>query len=152
MARHKVKHRKLELNLTPMLDLIFQLIVFFLLVTNFSSAQLPDLDPPDPDPSQAHQHPDRERVIINVLPDGGTGQARSVQVGISRIEPGNYARLTELLEAEQSRYENVEVDLRADASIEFGNIRPIMNAITAAGVGRINLVAFLDRDAPTPTP
>ncbi|MEX2673594.1 MAG: biopolymer transporter ExbD [Phycisphaeraceae bacterium] len=146
MARHKVTKRSAELNLTPMLDLVFQLIVFFLLVTNFSAAQLPELEAPDPETSQAYEAGNRERLIINVLPDEGTGRARGIRVGIANIEPGDYSELTRLIEEEQARYEDVEVDLRADASIEYGNVRPIMNAITAAGVGRINLVALLDRE------
>ena len=147
MSRHKVPKRKATIDLTPMLDLVFQLIVFFLLVTNFSSAQLPELEPPELDTSQAYTATDRQRVIINVLPEGTTGQTRSVLVGLRRIEAGDYAELTRLLERETERSEHVEVDLRADSSIEYGNIRPIMNAITAAGIGRINLVALLETES-----
>lgn len=153
MARHHVPKRKADLDLTPMLDLVFQLIVFFLLVTNFSSAQLPEMEPPDPESSEASTTPDRKRLIINVMPDDGTGAVRSIQVGIQRIEAGDYGELTRLIEEERDRAEEIEVDLRADSSIEYGNMRPIMNAITSAGIGRINLVALLptaDTDAVAP--
>lgn len=152
MARHKHPRKKPDINLTPMLDLVFQLIVFFLLVTNFSSAQLPPMEPPEPEDSQAYVSPDREKLIVNVLPEGASGRARSVRVGITQIEAGDYGELTRLLEDELARSEQMEVDLRADARIEYGNVRPVMSAITAAGISRINLVAFVDRDQPAAGP
>ena len=155
MSRHKVARKNAQLNLTPMLDLVFQLIVFFLLVTNFSAAQLPDLDPPEPEDSQAQAARDRDRVIVNVLPDGETGEARSIHVGLRRLDPQQMGELRRLLEEARDRRSDdggedmVEVDLRADGRIEYGNIRPIMNAITEAGISRINLVA---RDPPNRRP
>ncbi len=40
-------------NMTPMIDVVFMLIIFFMLVSNFASVENLELDLPDPDHSQA---------------------------------------------------------------------------------------------------
>ena len=44
MARQPNQPAKAQLNLTSMMDIVFLLILFFLLVTNFASAELPKLE------------------------------------------------------------------------------------------------------------
>jgi hypothetical protein len=48
MARKMKERPRMDLNLTSMMDVSFQLIIFFILITNFAAADLPELDPPDP--------------------------------------------------------------------------------------------------------
>jgi len=132
-----------------MMDVVFQLIIFFLLVNNMTSAELPKLDAPEPLESKAYMLPDRKSVTVNVIPqDEGASTARSVRVGIKDILPGNYAELTQILRAEVEKNPNIEVDLRADKAIHYLHVQPVMNAITAAGIGRINLIAHTSKDRP----
>lgn len=137
----------MELNLTSMLDVIFQLIIFFLLVSNMSSAELPKLDPPAPMQSQAQDSGERSRVIINLIPaQNKAGGIKSVRVGQEDILPGNFGRLTQMLQAEQAENPEIQVDLRADLSVNYKEVQPVMTAITSAGISRINLVALTDTD------
>ena len=64
---------KVDLNLTSMLDIVFQLIVFFLLVTNFASAELPKLKPPEIPDSQAIDVLNRKKITVNVIPYRNAG-------------------------------------------------------------------------------
>jgi biopolymer transport protein ExbD len=148
MARSRKKDSgKVDLNLTSMLDVVFQLIIFFLLVTNFTSAELPKLAVPVADRSKLIL--DRKKITVNVIPQTntegnatGSGQAQHVRVGSEDIPPQDYGRLTLMLKTEVELNEHIEVDLRADQSIHYDQMQPVMNAITNAGIGRVNLVAM----------
>lgn len=152
--RHQPPKQDVSLNLTSLLDVIFQLIVFFLLVTNFTSLELPEMKPPEPDNSQARETQRRERIVVNVMPEATSGRVKGVRVGSTRnIPPGNYGQLTALLEQEKEKKgspdsdnpeDRLQVDLRADTTVHYENVQPVMNAITAAGIARINLVAKTD--------
>lgn len=146
--KHEVEKQEVSLNLTSMMDIVFQLIIFFLLVTNFTSAELPELEPPDLEHSEAVEIDGRDKLVINIIPDSSTGMAKAVQVGMQKIPPGAYNQLTDIVSQVKTDRPDVEIDLRADASINYENVQPVMNAITAAGVARINLVAFLDASNP----
>lgn len=149
MAKIKKRESKqVNLNLTSMMDVVFQLIIFFLLVTNFTSADLPKLKPPDLKHSEATEIDHRDKIIVNVIPEGSSGMAKSVQVGSTSMLPGEMKKLTDLLKSEKATRPELQVDLRADASINYEQVEPVMNAVTAAGISRINLVAFLDADNP----
>ena len=149
MVRKAKEPARVELNLTSMMDVVFQLIIFFLLVNNMSSAELPELEAPQPLGSKAYMLPDRKSVTINVIPQQkGATTARSVRVGLKDILPGNYTELTELLKTEKAENEFIEVDLRADKNIEYQYVQPVMNAITSAGIGKINLIAHTEDKTP----
>jgi biopolymer transport protein ExbD len=55
MKLKKPEKSEMDLNMTSMLDIVFQLIIFFILVTNFAAADLPPLEPPDPIESKGAQ-------------------------------------------------------------------------------------------------
>ncbi|MBI1371080.1 MAG: hypothetical protein GC162_20820 [Planctomycetes bacterium] len=145
MPKVKVPRKAaMTLNLTSMMDIVFQLIIFFLLISNFAAAELPKLEPPYLDKPVVIDKKDRKKVIVNVIPEGTTGQVKNLRVGGTDVAPGNYSVLTGLLQAEKDKDPEIEIDLRADGSVNYENVQPVMNAITAAGIGRINLVAFLE--------
>ncbi|MDH3585000.1 MAG: biopolymer transporter ExbD [Phycisphaerae bacterium] len=146
LRSRKIPRQDVKLNLTSMMDIVFQLIIFFLLITNFTTAELPELEPPKPYDSQAVDNPKREKLIVNIIPAGSTGEPKGLKVGITEIGLGNYADLTRLIkehrDAQEAAMEGVEVDLRADKSIHYKFVQPVMNAITRAGVGRLNLICL----------
>ena len=57
---------EVEANMTPMIDMVFQLIIFFLLVLDFTQKDLEDLDPPSVRNGAVEDKPDPERLLINV--------------------------------------------------------------------------------------
>ena len=70
-----------EPNLTPILDMVFQLITFFMLVTNFKSAEmdlslkLPVVGSAAPAPSG----PEEQLLVLNIDPKGVVRQAGAVK-------------------------------------------------------------------------
>ena len=138
--KHVESH--LHLNLTAMLDVVFNLIFFFICITNFSSGELPPMEVPSPDHSKAVYIEERKKVILNIIPEeGGADQAKAVKVGAELVHPGEEARITQLLRTEHDLNPKIEIDLRVDKRIQFRYVQPVMNAITRAGIEKINLVA-----------
>ncbi|MBI1373971.1 MAG: hypothetical protein GC159_14710 [Phycisphaera sp.] len=146
--KKKVESGKVDLNLTSMMDVVFQLIVFFLLITNFQSMDLPELEPPTPDKSVAYTpEKARPRLIVNVVADENIETIpKYIQVGSNKLPPGALVDLTTILKTQKGIDENTEIDLRADNKIEYQHVQKIMTAITQAEISRINLVALVDPD------
>jgi hypothetical protein len=59
---------KPTLNITPLIDVVFLLIVFFMLVSKIVTEEVPELQLPNPDQSESFVNPDENRIIINVVP------------------------------------------------------------------------------------
>lgn len=137
----------IHLNLTAMLDVVFNLIFFFISICNMAGNELPKLTVPSPDSSQARLIEARKKVTVNVLPDGTSGMARAVKIGSDEVVPGDYIRIVDLLKTEKAINPDVEIDLRVDLTLFYDSVRPVMNAITQAGISKINLVANIDAEA-----
>lgn len=159
MASSKKPNKsKIELNVTSLLDVVFQLIIFFLLVTNFSSAELPEMVVPQPVEPQSRELRDEKRVVVNVIADMEhlkskkeranpdlVLSAKAVRVGNDNILPHEYNRLTELLEAEKEKNPDIYINLRADARIKYQEVGPVIKAITMAKVVRVNMISELPK-------
>lgn len=68
MARRQSKdiENSIEVDLTPMIDMVFQLIIFFIVVIDFTQKDLEDLNPPSVRYGAVEDKPDPERLLINV--------------------------------------------------------------------------------------
>ncbi len=147
MARKKrQKSEPLQLNLTSMMDIVFQLIIFFLLVTNFTTNELPELEVPKPDESVAYAL-DTQRIVVNVMPsdDGEGTTAKELVVDAKIIPSGEEGILTEMLQKaideRGGEPDKLEVDLRAGSTLAYDQIAPVIGAINQARIARINMVA-----------
>lgn len=118
------------INMTPMIDVVFQLIIFFL-VSSHLVKQETQLDLPLPAASSgAEDEPaDRPLITINVLGDG-----RLLSAGRELSLPDLEARLRE----RKSRHgEELEVRIRCDRGVPYGKLQPVMLACTRAGLWNV---------------
>lgn len=151
MASIKKKERgNIELQLTSMLDVVFQLIIFFILVNNFVSQDLPELEPPDPRHSKAILQENAADIrVVNVVPDlKRPGFADYVQFAREKLTIQRMDVLTALLKDERQKKPDLQVSLRVDKSVRFDQVQPVMQAITNAGIARINMVALVEPNVP----
>jgi biopolymer transport protein ExbD len=61
------------INMTPMIDVVFQLIIFLMLATDISNTEMERVYLPKADAAIADDHPDKSRLMINIshsVPDG----------------------------------------------------------------------------------
>ncbi len=136
-------------NLTPMIDVVFLLIVFFVVVSQIVEVENVDLDLPRPQDAASELPGEQPRIVINVLPgpDGLAGGYRMAQ----RRYPADTAGMESLAHSLAALYrENpaLGVNLRADRSTHYRWVEPVLQAVSTAARlsgrddvrGRVNLV------------
>ena len=131
-------------NMTPMVDIVFQLIVFFVLVAHISSAEHVELTLSRLTDARTAEPPREGRIVINVLPaapDDPAGPAL-YRVGVRTFDGSaeGLGALTELLQLAQARDPSVEALVRAARTAPYARVRPALQACADAGVTRTNLV------------
>jgi len=128
------------LNLTPLVDIVFQLIVFFMVVSQVVTAERQPMDLPNPSHSQAkaQQHPNR--LVINLFTDS-SGNIAKIKINANVVE--NLAGLVDILLREGPSLEarNGSIILRADRKLKFEQVRKVLKAISNAGVTSLEIAA-----------
>jgi len=128
-------------NMTPMIDVVFQLIIFFLLSSNLSQQEntLP-LPLPAADSGQDDEGtPDQPRLTITVMADGNL-LITGVPVPASELA----ARLGERVKKLGS---NVEIRIRADRSVGYKHVEPILLACAKNGIRKVGYAVLRREDA-----
>ena len=148
-ALFRQERGQVHANLTPMIDVTFLLIVFFVLVSQIVEVENVDLDLPQPQETASELAGEESRVVINVLP-GPSGKAAGYRMGGRRFAAGTQGLegLTAALGARYSENPGLSVNLRADRTTHYVWIEPVFQAISAAArlsgrpevTGRVNLV------------
>lgn len=145
--RAKVTLPRPELNLTSMMDLVLNLVLFFVMVANFAAASLPMLTPPEPTKSLAAPNEVEDKVIVNLVPSPlDPTQISEVVVGGEKFPVGEPSGVTEAVQREMAISPGVQIHLRADQRLLFTEVQPYMLAIAAAGVQDVHYVAVTDRE------
>jgi biopolymer transport protein ExbD len=158
---------EVTLNMTPMIDCVFQLIIFFVLATQAASAALAKVKLSRPHASQAIPSKDIEspnRVIVNVVSKAASkapgevldpmtaAEADRYEVMKERIEVGDIERLVEVIKdrrarakselGEKAAEKDFFIEIRADKRINYRFVSPVIKAGVAAGVTRMSLTAL----------
>ncbi len=116
------------LNLTPMIDVVFLLIIFFMVGTKFSELER-NIDLQVPEVSDRGALTDGpQRRLINVYRDGEiTLDQRTVTL----------QELTNRLQTAHRQYSDLGVIVRGDAASPFQNVAGVLNACKQAGVSEM---------------
>jgi len=157
-----------SLNMTPMIDCVFQLIIFFVLATQAASAALSKVELARPHKSQSIPSEEVEspnRVIINVVskdPEGKSAdmmeaaEADRYEVMKERIEVGDVEKLVEIIQrrkaeaveagsiTEKNMEEEFFIEIRADKRVNYQYVAPVIKAGVEAGIRKMNLTALPD--------
>jgi len=125
---------KVRLNLTPMIDVTFQLILFFLLAGHMAQQESQiDLMLPQARTGEKMAETDTRRLVINVLSDGRVLLAGEVL---------SAERLSQLLAAERNASEKVEVRIRTDRDTPYRFISPILLACARTGLWNVSFAVI----------
>ncbi len=122
-------------NMTPMIDVVFLLIIFFLVASHLAQqeVQVEDLDLPGAGTGQRADEQQIRRVVVNVLPEEQPGGR--IKVG-GRLIDGR--QLSTLIGYESARSDGrLEVRIRSDRKVPYGVVEPIMIACAKAGVWKV---------------
>ncbi|MCA9175421.1 MAG: biopolymer transporter ExbD [Planctomycetales bacterium] len=133
-----LRQGSVSFNMTPMIDVVFLLIIFFL-VSSHLAKQEAQLELPLPVAETGRLGDEQApRVIVNILADG------QLLLAGHRLEAGQLAaRLRSQREAEG---ENVELKIRGDREVPYRMVQPVLLAATQAGIWNVTVSVYRPED------
>jgi biopolymer transport protein ExbD len=123
----------MEFNMTPMIDVVFLLVIFFLLSSHLARRES-QLQLPLPVASSAAAD-DRTtaRVTLNILPN-------RMFLGSEPVSDRELAK--RLAAAKEKQGDRLELRIRADQSIGYGQLAPALKAAAEVGLWDVNLAVL----------
>ncbi len=136
--------RGFAINLTPMVDVIFMLTIFFMLVTRFSSAEQLPMELPKPQDSQAKVAQLPQRVVINCrLAQAVDVAGRQVAYSIGPNQPEPLTVISDRLATMSRQTSDLKVVVRADRRLHYADVRAVMNVVARHNIEILNVVAHV---------
>ena len=121
-------------NMTPMIDVVFLLIIFFLVSSHLARQEVQtELDLPAARSGRPPGEDQVRRIVVNVLPD--VRPEGRFMVSGKRMQRREVTRMIGF-ESGQSDGK-LEVRIRTDRSVPYQSVEPIMVACAKAGVWRV---------------
>lgn len=162
--------------MTPLIDVTFQLIIFFMLINNIITDQTVEMIVPTLDEPETRRFEEAKKVIVNVAPiehvlpseyrlqdrrDAPLEAPNREEIGALRVGSAEFRLkgpnsvsfdaaldgLEQYLQNQLAGEPELEVELRADCALFYDEVQMVMAAISQTGVQTVHLVAFLPEDA-----
>ncbi len=119
------------INLTPLIDVVFLLLIFFLTATTFQKDEV-EMDLELPQAASGEPSDESEVIVINVMSDGKLlVDGREVTV----------EALKQKLKAAATRDKDQEVLIRGDRKTQFGVVAQVFDACLLAKLHSISIGA-----------
>lgn len=132
-VRHDDGHDVGHINVTPLIDVVMCLIIFFLLVGRLASQNRP-ISLPETAVGESGEVP---KLVIAVAPGASADATPEVSLAGDRV---NVGELPELLKARLGEPPAGELAIRADRRLSWGQVRPVVEACRAAGLPTVKLI------------
>ncbi len=127
-----------SLNLTPMIDVVFLLIIFFMVATTFSERERNiELELPEVASASALTSAPKQRVVT-------VSQTGQVTLDGQKV---SFAGLTQRLAAARSEYPHMSVVIRGDAACAFQHVAATLAACKDAHISDLGITVRM-ADAP----
>lgn len=136
MQLHKVKPTYgCEINIAPLIDVVFLLIIFFLTVSHIARIQVEPLELPEAREGKKSDQLAGGRLIVNVHKDG-----RAVIAG----QTHSLTLFRQLLVEEAAREDSgpSSVLIRGDREAPWAKIAELMNVCTDCGIGQVDVAVI----------
>jgi len=131
MARRTREEEDTEINITPMLDIVFIMLIFFIVTTSFVKET--GIDPRRPQAETARPA-ERANILIAVAENG------QIWMNKRAVEIGQVRNMVEAALAENPESSAVII---ADTESETGTVIDLMDQVRLGGVYNISLAAEL---------
>jgi biopolymer transport protein ExbD len=120
------RRQSAEINVTSLVDIIFNLLLFFMLTTSFSESGGIEVDLPRASTAAMSTS---ERDLIIALTENGDIVVKNERVSMDA--------LGQKLEALKARAKKERVIIQADKTVPHGRVVEVMDLIKSKGLGRI---------------
>ena len=129
VRRHTGQAEETEIDMTPMLDIVFIMLIFFIVTTSFIKEAGVDVKRPD---ASTAQRQEASSIYVAITPEG--------EIWIDRRAVDLRALRTEV---ERLRLDNPEAAavVQADTDARHGLVVKVMDQLRLAGVDTISVAA-----------
>ena len=128
-----------QVNMTSMIDIVFLLIVFFMLVSRIASEETAKaVSLPEPDHSVANSEMPQDRVVLNLLYAGAN---RPPIYRVGSVSVGSLEDVRRMLTASKANSPKLRAVLRADRRIDYRFVREAIRQVSLADIEIIHLAA-----------
>ncbi len=137
----------MSLMIVPLIDIIFLLLLFFVMSTTFDVKTRMNIRLPNPDRSQAQDADPTKNIVINceyneaLAPDGSKAQYR-----FGSDPPEGLSTISTRLAAAVARQPDPRVTIRADRRLAFREIRRVMEVATENRVPTVQVSMVRGRE------
>lgn len=126
-----LKPKSGRLNLTPMIDVVFLLIIFFIVSNNmFQQDNAITVDLPEAETGSLLQEQQAKQLVVTVSSEG------TFYVGTEIVD---MERLRSIISGCRRDWgEGAEIQIRSDKNVCYGVIKPILRMAAKSGVCRVS--------------
>lgn len=136
MLYRRKQRSELTVDLSPLIDVVFLLLIFFMVSTRFKEDHGLDLDLPQ---AESRQSTETERITLYIGKDG------NIKLNDQAIAED---QLQEQLRQALSSSEDKMVLLHVDKDVQHGMVVEIMDTAKAAGASGLTFAAKSKRPSP----
>ena len=162
MAKYRPQPKNVEFNMTPLIDVTFQLIIFFIITGQIVSEELAKLKVPKPTETQAIEDMKKGglSVIVNIVSAAGDKtEEQAGGIDASRAEAwvvhgkpvpvddmDALVRIfkDDLKKVSESERSKFTLELRSDYRVQYADVQTVMLAAADAGIANMNITAVTD--------
>ena len=129
-----------DFNMTPMIDVVFLLIIFFLVSSHLAKQEV-HMKLPLPDAQSGTQVENSElpRVVVNISLEGALRMAGR-QLTLEQFQQ-------QLLERRMKSGKDLEVRIRSDRGVPYRNISPVMQRCAEVGIWNVTFAVYRPGEA-----
>ncbi len=125
----------IRFNITPLTDIVFLLIVFFLAATHLTqnekleAVELPEASQNESEPDEAPR-----RMIITITLDEKL-HLRSNEISLEELE-------AQLLSLDENKRQEMEIRIRGDRRIPYRIVEPVLISCARAGISNVKFLVL----------
>ncbi len=125
-------------NLTPMIDIVFQMIIFFVFTIDLDREKFDrEIEVPDAERAEVIEEFEPATVYVQVMANG------NIKIGAT---PMNQATFRNIIRATRAREgQNVPILIYGDGRARHRDLRRVMDICSEEGLWRINVIGMVQR-------
>ncbi|TWU34426.1 ExbD/TolR family protein [Novipirellula artificiosorum] len=132
MAIRRERTEEATINLTPMIDVVFLLVIFFMVGSKFSEAESRiNVNVPSIGEMRSMTRVPDERIVV-------VGNDGSLSLDDQAV---TLEQLSETLRAQHANYPALRVAVRGDGASSFQQVAEVLHAVRSSGVEQVGLSA-----------
>jgi biopolymer transport protein ExbD len=127
--RHRTEEEA-EINITPMLDIVFIMLIFFIVTTSFVKEKGLDISRPSQAEEQQQSDPDNLPILVRI------NQLSTISIDNRRVEPD---AVRANLERERAQNPGAPLIIAAHPDSETDSLVRVLDAANVVGIASISV-------------